>query len=162
MTSTPTAPNLPSRPARARRLLLVVSASLALVVAVAAAMRPAGTPVPDDLDLGTVRLGTGGLFRVGYETAPTPPPVGTLHTWTLTVTSPDGRPVEGADVRLDADMPQHGHGLPTVPRVTGEVAPGRYLVEGMKFQMGGWWVVDVVVEARGVRDEVRFDLLLGR
>ena len=38
-------------------------------------------------------------------------------------------------------MPRHGHGLPTKPRVTRPLGNGDHLVEGMKFNMGGWWVV---------------------
>jgi len=83
-----------------------------------------------------------------------------LHAWTLNVTTPDGQPVEGARVAVDGDMPQHGHGLPTQPEVTRDLGGGRYLVEGMKFQMDGWWVVDFGVTAGGVTDEVRFNLLL--
>jgi hypothetical protein len=61
---------------------------------------------------------------------------------------------------VDGDMLQHGHGLPTQPRVTENLGGGRYLVEGMKFKMGGWWVVDVRITADGVTDTVRFNLLL--
>jgi hypothetical protein len=57
-------------------------------------------------------------------------------------------------------MPQHGHGLPTQPLVTAYLGDGTYLVEGMKFQMGGWWVVDFTIEANGQSDTVRFNLSL--
>jgi hypothetical protein len=57
-------------------------------------------------------------------------------------------------------MPEHGHGLPTRPRVTTYLGNGDYLVEGMKFQMTGWWVIDVDVLVNGESDRVRFNLLL--
>jgi hypothetical protein len=57
-------------------------------------------------------------------------------------------------------MPQHGHGLPTRPQVTRALGDGTYLVEGMKFQMGGWWVVDFTIEVNGQSDSVRFNLAL--
>ena len=37
-------------------------------------------------------------------------------------------------------MPEHGHGFPTVPEVTEYLGDGKYLVEGLKFSMPGWWV----------------------
>jgi hypothetical protein len=30
----------------------------------------------------------------------------------------------------------------------------------MKFQMGGWWVVDFTIDAHGQRDSVRFNMIL--
>jgi hypothetical protein len=57
-------------------------------------------------------------------------------------------------------MPQHGHGLPTQPQVTQSLGNGDYLVEGMKFQMAGWWVVDFNIDSAGQRDNVRFNLIL--
>ena len=37
---------------------------------------------------------------------------------------------------------------------------GDYLVEGMKFQMGGWWKIDFTVNANGQSDKVSFNLML--
>ena len=62
-------------------------------------------------------------------------------------------------------MPGHVHGLPTKPRVTSQLAPGVYVVEGLKFQMRGWWVIDLAVsdEHSGNSDNpdnIRFNLTL--
>lgn len=45
-----------------------------------------------------------------------------------------------ADLTLsvDAAMPQHGHGMNRVPRVS-RLEPGHFLVEGMYFHMTGKW-----------------------
>jgi hypothetical protein len=40
------------------------------------------------------------------------------------------------------------------------VAAGDHLVEGMKFNMGGWWVVKFRVSASGRADSVVFNLKL--
>jgi len=64
------------------------------------------------------------------------------------------------NIRVDGDMPEHGHGLPTRPRVTAYLGNGDYLVEGMKFQMTGWWYVEFDVSAGGTQDTVRFDFVL--
>jgi hypothetical protein len=83
-----------------------------------------------------------------------------MHQWTLHVESADGRPVEDATINVDGDMPQHGHGLPTSPRVTKYLGNGDYLVDGMKFQMGGWWLMDFTISAKGQTDAVHFNMML--
>jgi hypothetical protein len=66
--------------------------------------------------------------------------------------------VEGATVVVDGDMPAHGHGMPTQPEVTADLGSGDYRVDGMAFQMGGYWVVDVRVSADGETDTIHFGL----
>jgi hypothetical protein len=43
-------------------------------------------------------------------------------------------------------MPQHGHGLPTQPAVTGE-DNGRYIIGGVKFSMTGWWELKLKIDS---------------
>ncbi|HEU4740987.1 MAG TPA: FixH family protein [Meiothermus sp.] len=116
--------------------------------------------VPAGLDYSTTQTTANGLYRVSYSSGTSPIPINKLHTWTLHVETPQGQPVEDAQIALDGDMPQHGHGLPTRPQVTLYQGGGNYLVEGVKFQMGGWWVMDFTVSAGGKTDTVRFNLLL--
>jgi hypothetical protein len=106
------------------------------------------------------RVSAQGAFRVSYRSDAATVPVGRLHTWTLHVATNDGAPVTDAEITLDGDMPEHRHGLPTKPRVTRHLGNGDYLVEGIKFQMGGWWVVDFRIRAGGREDTVRFNLQL--
>jgi hypothetical protein len=86
-----------------------------------------------------------------------PIPVGTFQSWTVAVTTPDGKPLEHADLSIDGGMPQHGHGLPTRPQVSRELGDGRYLLEGMKFSMPGWWEIKLRVEGRDGSDRVTFN-----
>ena len=83
-----------------------------------------------------------------------------MHTWTLHIEDASGQPVEGAEISVNGDMPQHGHGLPTQPRITQDLGNGDYLVEGLRFQMGGWWVMDFTIQANGQSDVVHFNMLL--
>jgi hypothetical protein len=76
------------------------------------------------------------------------------------VESAEGTPVEDATITVDGDMPEHGHGLPTSPRVTRYLGNGDYLVEGFKFQMGGRWLVDFTITANGQTDAVHFNMML--
>lgn len=95
-------------------------------------------------------------MRSGHD----PVPVNRIHTWIVHIATIEGRPVERAAVRVDGKMPQHIHGLPTRPQVTKELGNGDYLLEGVKFHMPGWWVLDFDIAAAGEWDTVRFNLLL--
>jgi len=117
-------------------------------------------PAPGDLDTSSKRLSDGGLFRVSWTSDPASPPLNRMHTWTLHLETPDGKSVEGAEISVDGGMPLHGHGLPTSPQVTQELGSGDYLVEGMKFQMPGWWEVRFGIQADGQADTITFNLTL--
>ena len=116
--------------------------------------------VPSDLDVSTTRESDNGMFRVSYAPSTGTISVNEMHEWTLHVESADGTPVEDATITVDGDMPQHGHGLPTRPRVTRNLGNGDYLVEGLKFQMGGWWLMDFTITADGQTDAVQFNMML--
>lgn len=119
----------------------------------------AAGPARDD---STERLSDHGLYRVSWRSDPAPIPLRKLHTWTLRVTRPDGTPVTDATIAVDGDMPEHGHGLPTRPRAGNHTRNGEYVVEGVKFQMGGWWVMDFDITSGGRTDRVRFNLQLSK
>ena len=116
--------------------------------------------VPSELDYSTRRTSDKGVFNVSYTASTGTVPVNQMHQWTLHVESADGKPVEDATINVDGDMPQHGHGLPTRPRVTKHLGNGDYLVDGMKFQMGGWWLMDFTISANGQTDAVHFNMML--
>jgi hypothetical protein len=116
--------------------------------------------VSSDLDTSATVLTDQGLFRVSYASESTPPPLNQIHTWTIHVETADGQPVDDAEINVDGGMPQHGHGLPTNPQVTQNLGGGDYLVEGMKFQMLGWWEVRFIISVNGQSDTVTFNLIL--
>jgi hypothetical protein len=149
-------------PRRSRKLTFgVLGALLGFVVVVYAAMAfSMRQSVPADLDLATTQVSSQGLYRAMIEPDSQPIPVNRLHTWTLRVETLDGQPIDDARISVEGDMPQHRHGMPTRPEVTRYLGDGEYLVEGMKFQMGGWWVVDFTVEHGSQSDSVRFNLML--
>jgi hypothetical protein len=143
-----------------RWTLAIASVVLILIVAAFGLMMHHMSDVPADLDLATTRRSEQGFYQLRYTSGDTAIPLNQLHSWRLHIKTPDGQPVNDAIVSVDGGMPQHGHGLPTQPQVTQNLGNGEYLVEGMKFQMSGWWVVDVTVDAHGQRDTVRFNLLV--
>jgi len=123
-------------------------------------MTPSVADVPANLDYSTTRLSDKGLFSVSYTASTGAVPVNQMHQWILHLESADGKPVEDANITVDGDMPQHGHGLPTQPRVTKYLGNGDYLVDGIKFQMGGWWLMDFTITANGQTDAVHFNMML--
>jgi len=143
-----------------RRILWWIGGVFGGVVLLAAGVLHHLDYVPDGLDLSATRLSAQGAYRISYVSRRNPIPLNQIHTWTIHIESASGRPVERAAVSVDGKMPQHFHGLPTRPQVTKELGHGDYLVEGLKFHMPGWWVVDFQVDAAGARDIVRFDLVL--
>lgn len=117
-------------------------------------------PAPSNLDKSTTRTSDAGLFNVSWSSDTGEPPLNQIHTWTLHVETPEGQPVEGATILVDGGMPQHGHGLPTSPKVTEDLGNGDYRVEGMKFQMLGFWEVRFNISTDGQSDSVTFNLIL--
>ena len=68
-----------------------------------------------------------------------------------------GNAVEGAQISIDGGMPEHGHGLPTRPRVKGSLG-GVYEIEGVRFNMGGWWELRLEIAGPRGADTVTFNL----
>ena len=113
-------------------------------------------PAASEFGLGP-RASTAGLYRVTLE------PVGPLAKRKLQqvqvrVEDAAGRPVEGAEMAVDGGMPQHGHGLPTRPRLTRSLGDGRYEIDGVRFNMGGWWEFKLAIRAAAGADTVTFNL----
>ena len=112
----------------------------------------------DELE-GTSVTSKAGTYVVEVAPRPEESPVNQLHVWDLELRDSDGDPVAGASISVDGDMPEHGHGLPTEPRVR-ELGDGRYEVGGMKFQMGGFWYVQFSIAAEPGRDVARVEFTL--
>ena len=115
---------------------------------------------PKNLDYSRTRTSEGGIYRATVRPQGDSIPQGKLQRWTLHLETVDGVAVDSATIAVDGGMPQHGHGLPTKPRVTRDLGNGDHLVEGMKFNMGGWWVVKFRVAAAAGRDSVLFNVKL--
>lgn len=109
-------------------------------------------------DIQTVKASAHQLYRASVRPETTPIPVRRLQHWTLHLDTIDGQPVDTATITMDGGMPQHGHGLPTSPRVTRALGNGDHLVEGVKFNMGGWWVVRFAITGSAGTDTVTFNL----
>lgn len=141
-----------------KKLIYVLVAVVALA-AVFVGWRMTMSP-PDGLDLARSKPTEAGTFVVAVAPESEPLRQGPLHNWIVTVTTPAGAPVDDATIGVDGGMPQHGHGLPTAPAVTAALGEGRYRIEGVRFNMGGWWELKLAVTAGGASDAVTFNLVL--
>lgn len=141
-----------------RRLLWSVPVALLAVGGIAVAKML--QPPPADLDLSLSKPTDHGLYTASVEPGLAPISVGTMHGWVIQISTRDGNPVDHAKIAIDGGMPQHGHGLPTEPEVSADLGDGRYQVEGMKFNMPGWWVVNLSVDGPAGPDTVTFNLVL--
>jgi hypothetical protein len=135
--------------------VVVVMAAVATVLSMKFFMS-----TPDDLDLARSKPSANGVYQVSIEPVLEPVEQGALHAWIVTVSSPDGKPVTDATLTLDGGMPQHGHGLPTRPQSAGPIGEGRYRIEGVRFNMSGWWMLKVGIDASAGKDEADFNIVL--
>lgn len=117
--------------------------------------RLAESKIPENLDLSRERSGASFVVRYAAEAPGGEVPVAELHAWTVAVETKDGRPVPAGGLELSADMPQHRHGLGSVPRVT-PLGSGRFRIDGLNFPMPGWWQVKLTVGG----ETYNFDLVL--
>jgi hypothetical protein len=130
----------------------------ALLLAAGVSAQGMKMPAPPDLDYSTTRTSENGLFTASFSPQAGPIPLNRIHSWRLHVQDAGGAAVKDATFVVGGGMPQHGHGLPTAPRVTKNLGGGDYLVEGLRFQMRGWWVVSFEITSGGKTDTVKFNL----
>jgi hypothetical protein len=142
------------RPAAA--LLLIALLLIALLLLAGCGSGGANTSATADGE----QASSSGLYTVQWSSESGEVPLNTLHSWTLHVEDSDGAPVANAQVAVDGGMPAHDHGLPTQPSVRAGDAAGDYLLEGLKFQMPGEWVITVTIDGPAGADEAILPLIV--
>jgi YtkA-like len=130
----------------------LLSLSLCAVALLAGCTAP-----PTELDRALTRPTLERKFMFALQPPARAASINQIHAWQMMLTSPAGVPITGARIAVDGGMPQHGHGLPTRPRVTPMAADGMYLLEGMKFSMPGWWEISLAIQVDGNADRVTFN-----
>ena len=106
------------------------------------------------------RISGEGLYTVTMESRLNPLKLGRIHAWVAEIKDAKGNPVNDAAIKVGGGMPVHNHGFPTQPRMTQKLGEGKYLIEGIKFSMGGPWVILLEIDANGQSDTVAFDVNL--
>jgi YtkA-like len=141
-------------------MLAIVVAALTLTACSHAMMMSTGTaprrPAASEFGLGPRTSATGHYVATLEPSQPLRPRQ--MQTVRIIVRDAEGQAIDDAQIAVGGGMPQHGHGLPTRPRVTRSLGDGRYEIEGVRFNMGGWWEFTLAITgARGV-DTVTFNL----
>jgi hypothetical protein len=113
-------------------------------------------PAEEAFGLGP-RTSQSGLYVARLEPS-APLRTRTMQSLRVVITDQNGQPVDGATIAVDGGMPEHGHGLPTQPRVTRGFGNGAYAVEGVRFNMGGWWEFRLAISTAAGADSVTFNL----
>ena len=111
-------------------------------------------------DLALDKRTAAGIFHVTLLPPERAPAINQMHSWQLRLQDASGAPVTGARFLVDGGMPQHGHGLPTRPRVTREVEAGTYQIDGMKFSMTGCWELTLDIDGARGTDKVTFNMMV--
>jgi hypothetical protein len=101
-----------------------------------------------------------GAFVLRIESSLQPIEINRMHRWLLDIRNTDGLPVEDAEIEVSGGMPAHNHGLPTRPQITGRADDGRFVLDGVRFHMGGTWEIEVLIRSAGTADVVRVKLEL--
>jgi hypothetical protein len=103
------------------------------------------------------RTSAHGLYVAKLEDAATLKPR-KMYTLQVSVANTAGEAITNATITIDGGMPQHGHGLPTRPRVTKNHGDGKYEISGLRFNMGGWWELKLTITTPAGTDTVTFNL----
>jgi hypothetical protein len=146
-----------------KRKLFKIAAVPVVLLAVAACVHAsmmAATPKPPASEFGYgPRASRQGTIKATIEDSASFNKGKMLKPIVVRVTAANGSPIDGLQLAVDGGMPQHGHGLPTKPRVTKNLGDGRYQIEGLKFNMGGWWELKLITSGSAT-DSVVFNLSL--
>jgi hypothetical protein len=147
---------------QALRVLAMVCATATLTACSHAMMMihktGARRPAASEFGLGP-RTSAGGRYVATLDPA-RPLRPRQMQTVRVTVRDAEGRAIDEAQISIDGGMPQHGHGLPTRPRVTRSLGDGVYEIEGVRFNMGGWWEFKLAIAGSRGADTVTFNLNL--
>ena len=87
-----------------------------------------------------------GKFVVSIEPQVLPLALNRIHSWRIRLSTITGAKVDNATIFVGGGMPDHGHGFPTRPIVSKDIAAGEYLLEGMKFSMHGRWEIKLGIQ----------------
>lgn len=140
----PTTYRTPGRP-----LIASLAAAAALVIATVA--------TADDAHPSWRVVSENDLFEVTLKPEKPEIEIGAFARWHLIVNDAEGAPVYPARFALGGGMPGHGHGLPTQPAVTAHLGGSTYLIEGLKLNMAGDWLLLVGIETPESRDTARIE-----
>lgn len=138
---------------RFHHFLTIPALAITLATAVALVAAESG----DQADFSVI---TTGGNRLTITSALSPLEINRMHSWRLRLTNAENAPVANAEITLSGGMPDHDHGLPTLPVITGEPEPGIYLLEGIRFHMPGRWLLQFTMTLGDTSDSASLEFSL--
>ena len=134
-------------PRAARRAAWLLALALALSAATATAGAAADKPCGAALDARHRQVLDAAHHRLAF--APSPPPLVTGRHFALDIeVCPKAQAALPVALRVNADMPAHGHGMNYQPTVRA-LGNGRYRAEGLMLHMAGRWRLQFELSADG-------------
>lgn len=85
-------------------------------------------------------------------------PINQFHQWIISIKDASNQPVYPAKITIGGGMPSHGHGLPTQPQITRYLGQGKYLLEGLQFNMDGMWLITFHIATPTRQDTAQMDV----
>ena len=145
---------------RTRKAMWITALMLGALAGGQALMTASAMKRPANIEFGLgPRASANGMF-VAMLVPVEPLRVRKLQSMTVVITDASMHPIDNAQITIDGGMPHHGHGLPTQPRVTGNTGGGVYEIEGVRFNMGGWWEFKLSITTPRGTDVITFNLAL--
>lgn len=145
---------------RARQAVWITALMLGALAGGQALMTASAMKRPAETEFGLgPRLSAKGMF-VAMLVPVEPLRVRKMQSMTVVITDTSMHPIDNAQITIDGGMPQHRHGLPTQPRVTSNSGGGVYEIEGVRFNMGGWWEFRLSITTATGTDTITFNLAL--
>lgn len=98
----------------------------------------------------------GGTYYVAFSPRPADMPLNEMFSLRVEVLDAARRPLPAGEVelRVDAAMPGHGHGMVTRPQVTAN-ADGTFTADGMLLHMPGSWELYFDVQRDGIAERAQ-------
>ncbi len=99
-----------------------------------------------------------GLIKAELTGVTAAAPLHKMHHWHLKLKSLNDVALSGAQIDISGETLDHPHALPTSPRITKEIEPGHYILDGIKFDRQGDWLLKLSIQANNVRDSISFKI----
>ncbi|MFK8030745.1 MAG: FixH family protein [Gammaproteobacteria bacterium] len=136
-----------------------VLTALLLATAIVACSSPTEETTPSASNFTWTQSSQNGIYTVRIEPQEKRIPIGEYHEWVVSLSDNSDQPVTAALIHINGGMPSHGHGLPSQPQIS-ELAKGRYRIEGVRFNMGGSWVLKFRIQSSAGQDTAQFKIEL--
>jgi hypothetical protein len=89
---------------------------------------------------------TGDGYTIEIFSKLSPLQINQIHSWLINIKDSAGNAVDNAAITVTGGMPEHDHGIPTSPQITGRDSEGLYILEGVRFHMPGKWQLVITLD----------------